>query len=69
MLAFKHNSSRSDKRGKLTLAFQHTHTQSSVLEAETNQEWKKSSFKLRGTLKALKVSVFYRLEVQYVTLR
>ncbi len=56
MLAFKHNSSRSDKRGKLTLAFQHT--QSSVLEANTNQECKKLSFKLRGTLNALKVSVF-----------
>lgn len=42
LLAFKHNNSRSDKRSRLTLAFQHT--QSSVLEAETNQESKEIEF-------------------------
>lgn len=56
MLAFKHNSSRSERKANLGIP---THTQSSVLEAETNHECKKLSFKLRGTLKALKVSGFF----------
>lgn len=69
MLAFKHNSSWSDKGGKMTSAFQHTQT--TVLEAETNQECKEIRFFFfltRGNTLG-KVSVLYRLEVQYVALQ
>lgn len=53
--ALKHNSSRSDKRSKMAMAFQHT--QSFVLEM--NQECTKLNLTLRGTLQALKVSLFF----------